>query len=70
MGDPVAVLLEAAIRCLEDSLRVGSERTAAAPLLAADALLTYTLEASAEQGASLDELSAELNRRLAALIEG
>jgi hypothetical protein len=56
------------VRCLGKALEIGSERAAASPLLAADALLTYAVEAAAESGASLDGLSANVNGRLAELL--
>ena len=60
----------------EDEAPVGAEalspyspaRAAALPLLAADALLTYAAEAASEHGSSLDDLSSDVNRRLAALL--
>lgn len=67
-GQNAARLVDAAVRCLGQALEVGSDRAAARPLLAADALLTYAVEAAAEGGASLDDLSADVNGRLAALL--
>jgi hypothetical protein len=65
---PRAGLVAVAIHCLGEALEIGSDRAAASPLLAADALLTYAVEAAAENGASLDDLSADVNGRLAGLL--
>jgi hypothetical protein len=67
-ADNVAGLVAGAVRCLGEALEIGSERAAASPLLAADALLTYAVEAAAESGAPLDRLSADVNGRLAELL--
>lgn len=61
-------LVAAAVHCLREALEIGSDRAAATPLLAADALLTYAVEAAAERGASLDDLSIRVNRMLAELL--
>lgn len=52
---PVA-LAEAGLRALREAIEVGDERTAAWRLLSADALLTFAIEAAAEQG--LDSVDA------------
>lgn len=44
-------LAEGALACLKAALDRGGERAAALDLLAADALLTYAMEAAAEAGA-------------------
>lgn len=44
-------LADGALACLEAALARGGDRAAALDLLAADALLTYALEAAAEAGA-------------------
>ncbi len=44
-------LAEAALSCLQATMAAGGERASALDLLAADALLTYALEAAAEMGA-------------------
>lgn len=51
-----AALAEAGVQALRDAIEIGDERSAAWRLLAADALLTYAIEAAAEQG--LDSVDA------------
>lgn len=46
-------LAEAALACLRDTLAAPEERASALDLLAADALLTYALEAAADIGAEM-----------------
>lgn len=46
-------LAEAALSCMKDTLAAPEERASALDLLAADALLTYALEAAAELGAEM-----------------
>jgi len=53
---------------LQEALRLGHERAAATPLLVADALLTYAVEAAAAANASLDVLAADIARQLTGLI--
>jgi hypothetical protein len=68
--DSPNALRTAALACLEEALRLGDTRTAAFPLLTADALLTHACEAAAESGAeTLDVFCAALDlRRFAKLI--
>ena len=63
-------LLDAAERELARALELGDTRAAAFPLLTADALLTYVLEAAAEQGVvPLDAMIERCAARLAAMDE-
>lgn len=52
-------LAEAALACLRDTIAAPEERASALDLLAADALLTYALEAAAELGAEMVRRVAE-----------
>jgi hypothetical protein len=54
-ADRATRLGNAALACLREALPKGRDRSAALPLLAADALLTYACEAAAEEG--IDALS-------------
>ncbi|HET9985454.1 MAG TPA: hypothetical protein VFQ38_17765 [Longimicrobiales bacterium] len=62
-------LAEAALSCLQAALARGGDRAAALDLLAADALLTYAMEAAAEAGAEALAAAADAygSARLAAL---
>lgn len=44
------LLIYSAMASLSNAMRIGDDRTAANDLLAADALLTYAVEAAAEEG--------------------
>jgi hypothetical protein len=55
-GSLPRLLGEAALACARAALPRCDERQAALHLLAADALLTYALEAAADETAALDEL--------------
>src|SRR4051812_20631494 len=63
------VLGEAALIALRDAVARCEERSSAIDLLAADALLTYMMEAAAEQGPDAVEAAAQAygNARLAQL---
>lgn len=63
-----AALVTSAIAQLREALDLGHERAAATPLLVADALLTYAVEAAAASNASLDALAADITRQLTGLI--
>ena len=56
------ILLEKGIQTLRSAL---SDRDGALDLLAADALITYAMEAAADQCASMDETAAEAIQRIA-----
>jgi hypothetical protein len=66
-GSPERAEDEASVRA-EALAPFRPARAAALPLLAADALLTYAAEAASEHGSSLDDLSSDVNGRLAALL--
>ncbi len=65
-------LAEAAIGALSIAIEKCDERASALDLLAADALLTYAMEAAAEQGGEALDAIAEAygNHRLAQLMTG
>lgn len=67
----VDTLVSASAACLDSALRLGSDRAAAAELLAADALLTWACEAAAETADpdALDALLGKVTSRLQALLE-
>jgi electron transfer flavoprotein alpha/beta subunit len=55
--DVVAALSAGAVACLRAALRIGDDRAAALPLLAADALITAACEAGAGSSRALDDLA-------------
>lgn len=61
-GVSSSILLERGVATLRSAL---SDRDGALDLLAADALITYAMEAAAEDCASMDETAAEAIQRIA-----
>ena len=63
-----ATLFDASVRLLETLLRLeGSTRDSALDLLAADALMTYAMEAAADDVGALDVFAATAMSRIAAI---
>ncbi|MEO5510731.1 MAG: hypothetical protein ABIS27_08870 [Longimicrobiales bacterium] len=71
-GAIASTLGEAAITALAKAIEKCDDRSSAMDLLAADALLTYAMEAAAEQGSAAVHAVALAygNHRLAALVTG
>lgn len=72
VGDRATVadaLAEAASICLARAIEAGSDRSAAGPLLAADALLTWAMEAAVEESLPADTFAVGVAGRLTAMLE-